>query len=448
MFVHQLHKYSWKGYYFLTDDKGTVHTPEDVELSTETASHTVTEYDYRDFFEEETYNLIKSGKEWYGDNFNVNLEENYPFTVPGRVNGEIVKIRISAAARSSVTSSFIVSADNNGIGTIQNSATNLSNYTSTFAFENTELFSYIPSQDYFTVTLYYDRPDSNSEGWLNKISMNGRSGLSLEEDEIAFRDSRSAGAGNISEFKLENSSSNTVIWEITDPDQPGNIVPGLAGSTASFRLGTDEIREFIAFNVNGSFPSPEYTGDGLGTMANQDLHGLQNTDMIILTPGIFLEQAQQLADHRESNDGLEVAVVTQQQVFNEFSSGTPDVSAIRNFMKMFYDRSNGSDDYCRYLLLMGDGSYDNRNSTDNNPNLLLTYQSDNSLSPTSSYVSDDFFGLLDTDESMNSGLLDIGIGRLPVSTVEEAINLVEKIISYSNAGQTGGMAQSNLFHWR
>ncbi len=112
-----------------------------------------------------------------------------------------------------------------------------------------------------------------------------------------------------------------------------------SGAAAEFTVNTDQIREFIAFQPDGNFPSPGYTGEGEGRIENQDLHGLEHPDMIILTPEIFLDQAQELADHRETNDGLDVEVVIQEQVFNEFSSGTPDVTAIRNFMKMFYDRS-------------------------------------------------------------------------------------------------------------
>ncbi|MEN8229850.1 MAG: type IX secretion system sortase PorU [Bacteroidota bacterium] len=437
MFIHQLHRFSIKGYYFLTDDMGTVHLPDNVETNPGVPTHTVSQYDYLDYFEEETYNLIQSGKEWYGDNFKVTLEGNYPFKIEGRVSGEPVNIRVVAAARSNVSSSFKVYSNSDYLGSIQNNGTDLSTYTATYAYETGEVFSYQPQQDNVTVTLVYDAPDSNSEGWLNSISINGRSRLSLTGSELAFRESRSVAPGNITEFRLENSNNNTLIWEITDPGLPGNIPYTLSGSRAQFKLETDNHREFIAFDVNGSFPSPDYSGEDVGAMENQNLHGLQHPDMIILTPEIFLEQAQKLADHRESNDGLQVAVVLQQQIFNEFSSGTPDVTAIRNFMKMFYDRSGGSEDYCRYLLLLGDGSYDNRNKTENNPNLLLTYQSNNSLSPTRSYVSDDFFGLLDTNESMYNGMLDIGIGRLPVSTVQEASDLVDKIISYSDLDKQG-----------
>jgi len=437
LFLHRLHRFSWKGHYFLTSGTGEADAPAPVELSSAAAAQTVTHYDFRDFVEEETYNLIKSGKEWYGDNFNVDLEHHYPFTLPGRESGEPVRIRVRAAARANVTSTFSVSASAQALGELSCQATNLSNYTATYAYETTQVYSYLPQQDNVTVSLEYNRPDANAEGWLNSITVHGRSPLTLSGDQVAFRDVRSTGMDQVSEFRVGNSNANTVIWEVTDPEQPGLVNHALQGSEAVFRLETDEMREFVAFDKSGDFPTPEMSGEGLGEVQNQDLHGLGHPDMVIIAPEIFLEEAERLAEHRRSTDGLEVAVVQQQQVFNEFSSGTPDVTAIRNFMKMFYDRSEGTEDYCRYLLLFGDGSYDNRNLTANNPNLILTYQSDNSLSPTRSYVSDDFFGLLDTDESMISGLMDIGIGRLPASTVEEAEDLVDKIIAYSNPDKQG-----------
>lgn len=441
IFIHRLHPYSWKGFYFLTDQRGAVHTPVYAALSSEAITHTVTSFDFLEYYEDETYNLISSGREWYGDNFNVNLEQNYPFFLPNRVEGENVRIRIKTLGRSNVKSTFLVSANNQQLGSIEMQKTSLSQHTSTYAYEKDKIFNYLPSGDNLVITLAYQKPDTNSEGWLDAISVNCRRKLELGSSGwIGFRDSRSAGPGNISEFRVEKPGSSMIIWEITDPSNPMNVPYTLNGSTATFRMETNGIREFIAFSPDALFTVPEYEGEGLGAITNQDLHGLQHPDMIIITPEILLEEARRLSEHRINNDGLDVAVVLQDQVFNEFSSGTPDVTAIRNFMKMFYDRSNGSSDLCRYLLLFGDGSYDNRNRTENNPNLILTYQSENSLAPTSSYVSDDYFGLLDTDETMKTGLLDIGIGRLPVSTVEEAASLVDKIISYSD--------RANLGEWR
>ncbi|MEA3460576.1 MAG: type IX secretion system sortase PorU, partial [Bacteroidota bacterium] len=447
MYLHHLHTYAWKGYYFLTDGEGDADPPEDAELSTATPDHVVNTYDFCDFHEDETYNLIQSGREWYGDLFNVNLSENYPFDMVGRVQGEAVAIRTVAAARSGVTSTFSISANNDLLGTLSVSGTNLSHYTSTYAYESAEHYTYLPDQDALTLTVTYNRPDSNSQGWLNSITINGRSGISLSGSQLAFRDSRSVGPGNISQFNIGEATNDMIIWEVTHPGQVQNVDYTLEGSTASFRLETNDHREFIAFRPGGSFPSPDYSSEGLGHVANQDLHGLNHPDMVILTPELFLEEANRLAQFRRENDDLDVAVVTQQQVFNEFSSGTPDATAIRNFMKMFYDRAGGTGDGCRYLLLMGDGSYDNRGSDDKqyNTNLILTYQSAESLSPTNSYVSDDYFGLLDTDEDMYDGLLDIGIGRLPVSEPDEASALADKIIAYNDPDKQGGWRNQLCF---
>ncbi len=446
-FIHNLHDHSWVGYYFLTDSQGPVVIPGNASLSSGTPGHTVSAYDYRDFLEEESYNLLKSGKEWYGDIFSVNLEYHYPFLLQELVENESVEIRTVLAARSGVSSQFQVSANNQSLGSIELSGTDLAHYTSIYAFEGKKIFSMIPGTDQVTVTVEYDRPDSNSEGWLNNITINGRCRLDMDgRDELGFRDSRSAGPGNVARFQLEVTGE-PVIWDITDPSLPENIPYTLAGSQAAFTVETDEIREFIAFLPGGTFPVPGYSGPGLGAVENQNLHGIQHPDMVIISPAIFLPEAERLAEHRRTTDGLNVEVVLQQQVFNEFSSGTPDVTAIRNFMKMLYDRPGGSENACRYLLLFGDGTYCNRDdpAKQNNPNLILTYQSDNSLVPTRSYVSDDFFGLLDTDESLYDGLLDIGIGRLPASTLKEAEELVDKIIRYSDLSTQGNWRNQLCF---
>ena len=433
-FYHERHNYSWQGYYFITDDHGKSIPAQKLEISTESPTHKISSYDYRDFIEDEKYNLINSGKEWYGDNFNISLEENYPFKLPNNIPGENIVINVNAVIRSNVNSAFSLKANNESLGSISAKGTDLSYYVATYAKEAEGIFSFKSQEENLTVTLTYNRPNNNSEGWLNYITINSRSKLKMFGDQLPFRDSRSIGTGNVGEFRIENSNKNLVIWDITKPGNSKEIEYSLAGSAASFKIPHDSLREFIAFYHEGDFPVPLFNEKGLGPVANQNLHGLQHPDMVLITPEILLEQAQRLAEHRKANDGLETAIVLQQEVFNEFSSGTPDVVAIRNFLKMFYDRSENSGEYCKYLLLFGDGSFDNRNSTEQNTNLILTYQSDNSLSPTRSYVSDDFFGLLDTDESLSNGLLDIGIGRLPVSTVEEAEIVVDKIIGYSEPG--------------
>ncbi|MQY79206.1 MAG: type IX secretion system sortase PorU, partial [Bacteroidetes bacterium] len=150
------------------------------------------------------------------------------------------------------------------------------------------------------------------------------------------------------------------------------------------------------------------------------------------------------AEYHINSDNLAIEVVTPGQIFNEFSSGAPDVAAIRDFVKMIYDRGT-PENLIKYLLLFGDGSFDNISEHENNTNYILTYQSENSIRPTQSYVTDDFFGLLDDTEGGSDGLIDIGIGRLPVTTVEEAQEIVDKITRYGNPEAMGDWRNNICF---
>jgi len=428
-FQHELHHYATTGYYFLTDDMGVAVQPTEVALSSAAADKVVTQYDIRAFQEEELTNLLNSGREWYGDKYSISLSGAYPFTLPGMNTGEPAKIRVAAAGRSNETSLIRVKANTTTLGNISFSPVNLSSYTSTFAVNGTETFDYNAPESFFTLQVEYLQPNTNSEAWLNYITVNARASLSMQGDELSFRDSRSVDFGSTTEFRITSARSGMQIWEITDPERPGRIPFTLNGNTASFKLETSELREFIAFDPAGNFPSPQVSGPGLGRVPNQDLHGTAPPDMLIIYAEEFGEQANRLAEHRRSNDNLTVALVTQEMIFNEFASGTPNISAIRNYLKMYYD-THPEEQMTRYLLLFGDGSFDNRDTVSGNPNKIMTYQSENSLVPTSSFVSDDFFGLLDTGEKLYDGLLDLGIGRLPVSTPEEAELMVDKIIAY------------------
>jgi hypothetical protein len=435
-FSQTVHNYSDRGYYFLTSDLGVSSTPIDVEISTAPTSAVVTTYDLLDFTEEKQYNLLNSGKEWYGDNFSITLNGAYPFTLDGLNTADPVKIRVTAAARSNEVSSFKVKANNSDMGTLTFGTVNLSVYTSTYAREVAETFNYAASSEVVTISLEYIQPNSNSEGWLNHITLNGRAHLNMESSQLIFRDRWSAVFGTDSEFRVGNVSSDTRIWDVTNPGHPGNVPFQNSSGTAVFKISTDSLREFVAFNVNGLFPAPIYEGPGLGKIENQNLHGEVPAEMIVIYDELLEEQVMRFIEHRTTHDGLTISSVKQDDIFNEFSSGTPDISAIRNYLKMHYDRTT-AEEMPRYLLLFGDGTYDNKDTAAYNPNLIMTYQSANSLEPIRSFVSDDFYGMLDSGEEITSGLLDIGIGRFPVSSPEEAELLVDKIIAYDQPETLG-----------
>ena len=172
-----------------------------------------------------------------------------------------------------------------------------------------------------------------------------------------------------------------------------------------------------------------------GVVANQNIHGIiGQPDFVIVSHPNFINEANSLASFHENIDSLDVAVVQTTQVYNEFSSGAQDVTAIKGLMRMLYERAVDSTELPRYLLLFGDGSYDNKNQISNNTNFVVTYQSVNSLNPTGSYVSDDYFGLLDENEGESTlDDLDIGIGRIPIKSVAEAQDVLNKMLHYEEA---------------
>ena len=190
----------------------------------------------------------------------------------------------------------------------------------------------------------------------------------------------------------------------------------------------------------------------VGEVANQNLHALPQQDMIIIAQPNFTTQAERLAEAHRTKDNLTVRVVTPESIYNEFSSGTPDATAYRRFMKMFYDRKTSEADAPKYLLLFGDGSFDNRKLTSawksvDMSNVLLTYQTENSLS-SQSYVIDDYFGFLDdadNKKSLQNKKLCLGIGRFPIRTVEQATQMVDKVISYMENKNTGSWKNNLCF---
>ena len=196
-------------------------------------------------------------------------------------------------------------------------------------------------------------------------------------------------------------------------------------------------------NLRGAFPSPEY----VYTITNQDHHADPEADMVMIIPTSqkLKAQAQRLAAFHEKHDTLRVNIVPADELYNEFSSGTPDANAYRRYLKMLYDRAGHGGRAPRYLLLFGDCVWDNRLRTAdcsslNADDLLLCYESENSFNTVECYVDDGFYGLLDDGEGTNpqsADMLDLAVGRFPVRTEAEARVLVDKTIGYvsnKNAG--------------
>lgn len=427
-FVHENHLYSDKSFYFLTSNKGN---PSIIPINnSESTFNTIVNSfnDYRVFDVDKT-NLLESGRLWLGTEFDVSTEHHFEFSFPNLKANSPIKIGVNLAARSSSTTKFELISGSQNIGEVNLTAVNTGSYTANYASLKEEVFTeFIPNSDNFSISINYQKSSASSIGWLDFLRVNARRELIFTDSQMSFRDKESVGAGLISKFQIQNCKASTLVWDITDHSNIKQIQLSIAGTVGEFNTSTTNLKEFVVLNPDGEFPNPEI----VGSIQNQNLHSLDQLDMLIISNSRFMSYAEQIANYHKNNDNLKVSVIDQESIFNEFSSGAPDVAAIRNFVKMFYDRSTNESDMIKYLLLFGDGSFDNKLSSESNTNKILTYQSENSLSPTQSFVTDDFFGLLDDNEGEASGLVDIGIGRLPVNTSEEAQIVTSKITNYNN----------------
>ncbi|MFO7616836.1 MAG: type IX secretion system sortase PorU [Bacteroidales bacterium] len=443
-FTHRIHQYSDAAFYFLTEDLGPGRRVELAPATGISPQVDVTSYDAYDYREIDSLNLIKSGRQWCWSHFEIMLRHGYAFDFPNRVATEPVKITaalLARSARTSPNSKFFLNLGETRFATVELPGVNTNNYEALFASSAIANSEFTPTGDQFTVNIQFVPSNPAAKGWLDYLTLNTRSNLVYSGSQLLFRDSRSAGAGKTARFRIGNTQQGFLVWDVTEPNAIRQQRSSFQGSTTDFTASTAQIREYVLFDpASEALPVPLFSGEGLGLVANQNLHGMATPEMIILARPGLMEYARELSQIHLEAEGLTSVVITPEEIYNEFSSGARDVTAIRDFLKMFYDRNDGTALKLKYFLFFGDGSYDNKNTSSDFSNLLPTYQSHESLYPTSSYVTDDFFGLLDTGEGIQSGMLDIGIGRLPVSNGSEASIVMEKIRRY--------YAQAAMGDWR
>lgn len=426
------HNYSDTAVYFLTEMTGTakgIAAASNVSLP---PSYVTNAYDALFIKEEETENIIKSGREWYQP---LSILKGVAIEPGFRdlVQGEPIIYRMRVAGRSPVPVMFRILGNGETLTSVMVPEVNMFNYTGTYARygEDEGVLPYSAEPAY--EVRFYNNGESSARGWLDYLWLQGRSKMVAGNRQLIFADSRSVGAGIVNEYLIAGSDPALRVWDVTDPERPLSVQTEYDGSHIRFRAGADSLRRFAAFSL-ASLLSPIFSSE---IVPNQNLHAIEPCDMIIVAHPWFLNHAKRLASLHYENSGLITRIVTPFEIYNEFSGGIPDICAIRNFVSMVWMKHSSSANPLRYLLLFGDGSYQNKLLPPANPNFVPTWQTQNSNVIVSSFMSDDFYGLLGPGEGEAQGFLDIGIGRLPASDTLSATILVNKIDRYMNASDQG-----------
>ncbi len=326
-FVHTKHHYSDSASYFVGIGIDPPFRISPAVLSNDTPTRTVTSFNDRQFHERDLTNVLKSGRTWWGEQFDQVLTHNFNFEVPFLLPDRPVVLEVNGMARTyggvQVSSSFTV---NSGSFSETFSVLGISQQnTAPLGRMFNEEFIFNTSGSNLPVSITFTKHDPiTSIGYVNYLRLNCERQLRMYGDQLAFRDLAGVGPGEVSEFVIDQAQPVSRIWEITDPNDVREVQYTEANAQKIFRVATDSLRQFIAFRNSGYL-----TPRKVGRVPNQDLHATPlGPDLVIVVPDQFIPAAQRLADRR-MNEGLEVVMVTPQQVYNEFSSGTRDATAIK-----------------------------------------------------------------------------------------------------------------------
>ncbi len=395
--------------------------------STSSVTNSTSSYSYFAKHENEFTSLVKGGQRWYGEFFDTELSKTFVFNVKD------VDISSNASFKIFLASNSNGGASNTHSYYVNNSLVNSAGLPSVNDDykRGSTVFMTTPV-DLMILRMDVARSSPDILTYLDNISLNVRRNLTMDGAQYNFRDLSTVGVGNVTEYTVSELPSTTgFIWEVTDRHVPGLILGSYAGTNYQFVADSDSLREYVSSD-GLTFLSPTF----VSTIAAQNLHALAQADHLIVTHKSFVTEATRLADLHRAN-GFTVHVVTTEQVYNEFSSGMVDATAIRMFAKMFYDRGTAAPEtQPKSLLLFGDGTYDHRNIL-SSANFVQTYQVSESENHIRGLVTDDYFGLLDDNESINpNDGMDIAVGRLLISTSEIARQQVDKIEHYMRNGSS------------
>lgn len=429
-FVHTINLYTDKTFFYLSSDVSKSEAPNMKPSISQSDDVTVSTFNEHLLYENENINLVKSGRRWYSEEIFKSAKKTYTFESPNVKIGEKAILTLAAVGGSSSESYHEINVNDQFVSNQNYPKISPFTITKTKAIRKVNDYQ-ISASPKLNISLTYQVEGNVGSSWLDYIEINQTAELIKTAQPLIFRNIRALNYSTL-KYNIQANNGSYQLWDVSNQVQPLSVNYTQNSGTLSFNDTGLKIANYVLFDpANDNFIEASFVSD----IANQNIHGLPLYDFIIVTHPNFLEASETLAEHHRQNDNLSVLVVTTDEVYNEFSSGMPDVAAIRNMARMFYKRKTETDSL-RFILLMGDGSYNNRTFNETIPNFIPTYQSENSEDD-DSFTSDDFFVLLDDNEGESTGTIDIGIGRIPCRTVQEADIVVNKTISYTKPEAMG-----------
>ncbi len=444
-----LNLYSDKSYYYVNISQGQGKRILPASQPIQDPDFFVTTFDDYKFYEVDEENLVKLGRRWFGDKFDVLNQRQYTFNFPNLDANTQSTINIAIAGVSDIPTNMSVVINGGNATSLTIPAINPDNSILATGVNLNENLLF--NSDEITIDLEYsNNGNPASAAYLDYINIEASRQLRYENEQLFFKKNNIVANSGVVGYTIENASEITQVWDVTDRFNVSSFNNN-GSNSYTIKAQAGQLRNYVAFSED-DFLQP--STDGNINVDNQDLKGtiflndqgvFQDIDYLIVTPSILKSQADRLAQINRNQYNLNVKVVTLQEIYNEFSSGNQDIVAIRNFVRYIYNNASSPENRIQYIGLFGDASYDYKDRIPNNTNMVPSWLSVNSFSLTSSFISDDFYGLMDTNEGTvaTSDRLDIAVGRMLADSPQRAKEIVDKIEAYY-AEDSFGSWRNNL----
>ncbi len=438
--------YDTKSYYYVTVEGDEGKRILEMAQPTGNSTSTIITFDDYQSHELDLVNIVKLGRQWFGESFDTNPEQEFSFNFPNIDIQTPVKLMVTAASAAYTNTSFKVLANEKNAGTISFSAlaTNSGTGFNLGSLPNNTTFT--ANENIKIKLTYYNNGVPGSKGYLDNIRLFAKRKLQGYGKQFRFQFDSAASSSGIVNYQISNASGISQVWDITDIYNVTKV-ENPNQTLFSFKATLGEVRKYVAIDAS-DYLTPLRTNKT--KIANQNLKGtlfkneqgqFQDIDYVIITPGFLTTQANKLADFHRSYSKLNVKVITLESIYQEFSSGKQDIAAIRNCIKYIYWNASSTEKRIKYVNLFGDASYDYKNRIANNTNIVPIYHALNSNTlGESSYASDDFYGLMDSSEGnigYDFGGVDIAVGRMLVNDAVQADEMVNKVIEYHDIKSYG-----------
>lgn len=430
-FHYERNLYSDTVYYFLcVDSDGEGLRVEDRQGAV-TNEATVRIEAFPDYFyhESEEFSPYASGRVWFGDLFSrLDGYKEFRMDFPGLLSSRGMRVGTRVMGRCKPQASFDLSVNGEVLVHQDMAVYGDHEYGKMYTIDTMAHLS----AEQVNLRYEFSPGEGNPMLFVDYFVLSFWRQLQYGGHELAFRIEPLQLLAEVLRVVIEDADTSLACWDVTDPLHP-------------FRQLTEPQDGGVYFGVEGHVehcyhmfgPDDVRAVSSCRRISNQNLHGLEQAEMLIITPRVFWEQAQALADFHRENDGMDCVLADVDEIYNEFSTGKVDPTALRDMIRMLYLRSEGR---LQYVLLLGKGTHDFRNLKGVNNNFIPTYE--NSYSPCSevaSMCSDDYFALMDDDEGDNcDGKVDLGVGRIPITTPEQGDAVIRKIRHYSDLDATHG----------